>query len=119
MVQMNLFVGQEQRCRRGEQSCGNGEEGVRKNWEMWVDVLALPCVKHIASGKQLYGTGGSARCSMVTWKGRVGEREGVPKDRGCMYTIADVLGGVAETNTTLQSNYTAPPKKEPSPKRKG
>ena len=46
MVQMNLFAGQEQRCRCGDQSCGNGEEGLRMNWRVWIDVFVLPCVKH-------------------------------------------------------------------------
>ena len=46
MVQMNIFVGQEQRCRRRERTCGNGGEGKGgTNWEIRFDINTLPCVK--------------------------------------------------------------------------
>ena len=47
MVQMDLFAGQEWRCRCRERTCGHG---VVVNWEIGIDVCALPCVKQIASG---------------------------------------------------------------------
>ena len=43
---------------------GGGEGGT--NWEMRIDIYTLPCVKQTASGKLLYSTGSSARCSVVT-----------------------------------------------------
>ena len=64
MVQMNVLAGQEQRCRYREWMCGHGREAV--NWEIRIDVCALPYVKELASGKLLYSTGSSARCSLFT-----------------------------------------------------
>ena len=39
MVQQNLFTGQEQR----EWTCGHGVG--RMNWEIGIDIGAVPCVK--------------------------------------------------------------------------
>ena len=39
------------------------------NWEITIDICALPCVKQIAGGYLLYSTGSSARCSVMTWMG--------------------------------------------------
>ena len=36
------------------------------NWEIGIDVCALPCVKQIASGNLLYSAGSSAQWSVVT-----------------------------------------------------
>ena len=41
-----------------------GEGGT--SWEIRFDINTLPCVKKIASGKLLYSTGSSARCSVMT-----------------------------------------------------
>ena len=38
-------------------------------WEISIDIFTLPCVKYIASGKQLCSTGSSAQCSVMTWRG--------------------------------------------------
>ena len=43
IVQMNLFAGQEQRCRRREWACGHKEGGM--DWEMGIDVCMLIYVK--------------------------------------------------------------------------
>ena len=43
-----------------------GEEEGEMNWEIRIDINTLPCVEQIASGKQLYSTGSSARCSVMT-----------------------------------------------------
>ena len=51
------------------------------------------------------------------WEWRERGREAQEGENICTH-IADVLGGIAETNTALQSNYAALPKKEPSQKRK-
>ena len=40
--------------------------GVGMNWEIGIDVCALPCVKQIASGNLLYSAENSAPCSVVT-----------------------------------------------------
>ena len=61
MVVTNIFVGQEQRHRRREQTYGHGVgvEESGKNWKSSTDIYTLPCVKQIASGKLLYSTGSS------------------------------------------------------------
>ena len=66
MIQMNLFAGQEQKGRHGEQMCGHrgaGEGGM--NWEIRFDINTLLCVKQIASGNLLYSTGSSSWCSVM------------------------------------------------------
>ena len=76
---MNVFAGQEQRCRCRERACGHGgEEGSGMNWEIQIDMYTLLCVKQIASGNLLYNTGSSAQCSVMTQMDRVGGgREGI------------------------------------------
>ena len=45
MVNMNLFAGQEQKHRCREWTCGHSEEGEGgMNWEIRVDIYALPWV---------------------------------------------------------------------------
>ena len=50
MVQMNLFPGQEQRCRHRElvDTVEKGEHEM--NWESSTDIYTLPYVKWIAGG---------------------------------------------------------------------
>ena len=83
MVQMNLFPGQEQRCRRGEQTCGPGRgqewEGGTK-WQVGTDIYAT-MRKAGASGDLLYSLGSTAKCSGMTWKGWMDGRDG-PRGRG-------------------------------------
>ena len=65
----------------------SGHSGGRRggmNWVIGIDIYTLPCVKQIASGKLLYSTGNSARCSAVTLRGW----EGGPRGRGHMYTYS-------------------------------
>ena len=65
MVQMNLFAGQEERCRCREWSCGPKGLGVGgTNWEIRIDIHILPCVKQTASAQ------GTQLCSGMTYKGR-------------------------------------------------
>ena len=53
------------------------------NWEMTTDIYTLFCVKQIASGKLLHGSGSLARCLMTTrgigWGlgGKEAQREGM------------------------------------------
>ena len=56
---------------------------------------------------QLYSTGSSAWCSVLTWRGEVGQvgREVQGGGDICIHK-ADSLCCTAETNTTLSSNYT-------------
>ena len=44
-----------------------GEGGT--SWEIRIDMYTLLCMKQIASGKLLYVTGSSARCSVMAWRG--------------------------------------------------
>ena len=56
---------------------------------------------------QLYSAGSSAWCSVLTWRGEVGQvgREVQGGGDICIHK-ADSLCCTAETNTTLSSNYT-------------
>ena len=47
---------------------GRGTGGKRggMNREIRFDIYTLPCIKQITSGKQLYSTGSSAKCSVMT-----------------------------------------------------
>ena len=56
------------------------------SWEVGTDVCALPCEKHITSGKLLCSTGSLAQRSVMAEKGGMGW-EG--RRRGYMCTIAD------------------------------
>ena len=49
---------------------GEGEGGM--SWERSIDIYPPPCVAWIASGKLLYSTGSSARCSVGTQMGGTG-----------------------------------------------
>ena len=79
-------------------------------WENSIDINTLPCVKQLASEKQLCSRGTSAQYSddLEGWDGwgkeTVGEGDICPQraDSHCCTT---------ESNTTLPSNYT-PVKKE-------
>ena len=66
--------------------------------------------KQVASGKVLYRTGGFVQCSVVTWRGGGGGE--VPEGRDICIQIAGSLCYTAESNTTLQSNYTPIKKKK-------
>ena len=46
--------------------CVDTGRGGGLNWETGIDICVLPSVKQIAIGKQLYSTGSSAPCSMMT-----------------------------------------------------
>ena len=63
-----------------------GEEESEANWESSIGIYTLLCVKQTASGKLVYSTGSSARCSVMTESGGMGEVEGViKKERICVY----------------------------------
>ena len=49
-----------------------GEEESEANWESSIGIYTLLCVKQTASGKLVYSTGSSARCSVMTHRGRMG-----------------------------------------------
>ena len=57
--------------------------------------------KQIASGKLLYSTGNSARCSVMNQRGRIGARREAPEGGDMCILIADLHCCIAETNTTL------------------
>ena len=67
MVQMNLYAGQEYRCRHREQtldSMGEGEGGM--NQESSTEKYTSSYVKMIANGKLMYNTGSSKQYSVIT-----------------------------------------------------
>ena len=86
---------------------GQGDMGVEGGgWDGWgdgTDMEPLPCVKQAARGKLLPSTGSSALCSVMTQ--RAGMREAQEGGDICIFA-ADSHCHIAETNTTLQSNYT-------------
>ena len=45
MVQLDLFAGQEERCRCKEWTCGHGGEGGWDELGDWDDIYTVPCVK--------------------------------------------------------------------------
>ena len=59
MVLMNLFSGQEQRCRHREQIVDTAEEG-----DGSTETYILPYLKQIANENFLYNTGSSTWCSV-------------------------------------------------------
>ena len=66
------------------------------------------CVQQIASGKLLYGTGGSAWCPVMTQRHGTGSeqgQEGGSRGRGYMY-MYNWFTLLYSRNTTLESNYT-------------
>ena len=76
---------------RGE---GEGE----MHWEIRADINTPSCVKQIASGKWLYGTGSSAQCSVMTykvgrWRGG-GRREVQGRGDICKYTCGGLYFAV-------------------------
>ena len=83
MVQMNLFAGQNRDAYVGNRCVDMRWGGGGMNCETGIDVLALPCVKQIASGNLLHNAGSSAWCSgdLDGWDGGVvrgrSKREGI------------------------------------------
>ena len=66
-----------------------GEEGEgRANSKSNTDIYTLPCVKQLASGKLLYNTASSARYSVMTSRGGMGEVGGRIKREGIMYSYS-------------------------------
>ena len=64
-----------------------GMSGGRRRWDELrssIDIYTLPCIKQIASGKLLYDTGSSARCSVTNQRDGVGARF----KGGYMYTCS-------------------------------
>ena len=68
MVVTNIFVGQEQRHRRSEQTYGHGVgvEESGKNWKSSTDIYTLPCVKQITNKDILYTMRNSPQYSVLT-----------------------------------------------------
>ena len=73
------------------------------NWEIAIDVCALPCVKEIASRNPLYSAGaqlGALWCPRWVGWGRLGGRS-IREGIYIYIHIADSLRSTAGTNTTL------------------
>jgi len=73
IVLMYQFTGKKWRCKWREWTCGHSGARSKTNWGSSTDIYTLSCVKHIASGKLLYNTGSPAWCSVMTWRGGMGE----------------------------------------------
>lgn len=41
-----------------------------------IDIYTLPCIKYTAGGKLLSSTGSSAQCTVMTYGGSIGRRQG-------------------------------------------
>ena len=57
------------------------------DWESGIDIYALLCVKQVDSGNLIYSAGSSAQCSMMAWRGGMGEGGRLRKE-GYMYTYS-------------------------------
>ena len=114
MVLMNLFAGQQWRCRHWEQNCGHGggaEGGA--NTESSLETYTLWYIKWIASGNLLYDARNSklVLCDhLEVGDGLWGGREVQEEDRRVPTT--DSCWCMAEANTMLRSTY--PPIKNKS-----
>ena len=87
MVQMDIFAGQEQRCRHREGTCGHRGGGAGgMNWESSSDVHTPPAVKQVAGGKLVCSTS-SGRCSLLGGIERGAGRE-VQEGKDIMYTYS-------------------------------
>ena len=67
MVLLNLFAGQQQKCRHRDRLVDIvGEREGGTNGESSMKTYVLPYVKQIASGNFLYDSGNSDWCSVTT-----------------------------------------------------
>ena len=80
MVLTNLFTGQQQRNRQREQIDGHEERVKYMKRATWK--LTLLCVKQIADGNLLYGSGNSNRGSVIKLEGWDGEGDGREVQKG-------------------------------------
>ena len=71
----------------------------------WDWQLSLPCVRKMASGNLLWIPGGSAWCSVMTWRGGIEGCEGVQeRGDGCMHTADSLCEKLAaKTNITVSA----------------
>ena len=71
------------------------------NREIGIDMYTLRvlCIKQITNENLLYSTADSTQCSVETQKGRKSKKEGI-------YVYVSLIHFTAETNITLQCNYT-------------
>ena len=69
MVLMNLFAGQQWRCRHREQTCGHREQR-RRGWNEWRQYHGnmYTTICKIASGNLLYDSGNSDPGSVMGWE---------------------------------------------------
>ena len=74
MVLMNLFAGKEWRRRCKEWTCGPSVG--RRGWDEVSKCIDIVCVQPPASGKLPSDPGSSAGCSVTTWRGEMGMKQG-------------------------------------------
>ena len=81
------------------------EEQGRMDWENNIDIYTPPCVQQIADKKLLCNTGSPAWCSVMTWRGGIGGREGDSKGLSiyvCNYGWFTLLYGINQHNIVKQ-----------------
>ena len=78
MVLMNLFAGQQWRCRHREQTCAHGRRGRGGEGGMYgaSNMETYITVWKIDSGNLLYDSGNSNQRSAMTWRVELGGRWG-------------------------------------------
>ena len=81
---------------------GKGEGGM--NWESSTETYTSPYAQQMTSGNFLWDTGSSSQCPTTTWRGGVEWEVGGRRHMYCI-PMVDSCGCMAETNTTLLSNY--------------
>ena len=109
MAQMNLFAKQKQKHRLENNLIDTKRERAdQMNWEIGIDIYTLLCIKQVVNEDLIYSTGNSTQCSVTTKLIRKSKEEGIYV---CVCVcvcvcVTDSLCCTAESNTTLQSNYT-------------
>ena len=78
MERMNLFAGQQWRCRHREKTCGHSGERGGESWDSDTEINTLPFGKQKASGNWLYDAGSTnlLLCDNLEGLGWGGRREG-------------------------------------------
>ena len=101
MALINLFKGNEWRCRCTEWTCGhNGGWESGTNGEI-ASTYILSGVRWIADEKMLCSTGGLVWYSVMTWRAGVGEEREAREGGHVCIIMAYLHCCMAETKTTL------------------
>ena len=102
-VQMNLSSGKEWGHTCIKRTCGHS--GGRRDWDKWRNQHrhTHTTMGKIAGEKLLFNTGSPDWCSVMTWRGGVGEGRVAQKGRDVCVLRGDLHCCTEETNTTCKA----------------